>query len=141
MTNLRPNRSIPDTTIIPELAYADVGEAVAFLSLAFGFLERLRIFNHRAQMTFEGGAIVVRDGGGTSRPSGHRVMVRVSDARALFERAKAAGAKVLTEPADHPYGERQFSVEDPGGHAWVFTETLADIDPATWGGELRDPGP
>jgi len=138
MTNLPHNRSIPDVTIIPELAYASVAEAVAFLELAFGFVERLRIFEHRAQMTCDGGAIVVMDGGGGLRPSGHRVMVRVRDARAIFERAKAAGAKILTEPADHPYGERQFSVEDPGGHVWVFTETIADVDPASWGGVLRE---
>ena len=137
MTNLPPNRSIPDAAIIPELAYADVGEAVAFLSLAFGFIERLRIFDHRAQMTFAGGAVVVMDGGGAMRPSGHRVMVRVPNAREIHDRAKAAGAKILSEPADQPFGERQFSVEDPGGHVWVFTETIADVDPASWGGELR----
>ncbi len=139
MTSLPANRSIPDATIIPELAYADVAEAIAFLELAFGFVERLRIFDHRAQMTFAGGAVVVMDGGAGLRPSGHRVMVRVRDARAIFERAKAAGAKILTEPADHPFGERQFSVEDPGGHVWVFTETIADVDPASWGGELKQP--
>ena len=138
MTNLPPNRSIPDSAIIPELAYPDVAEAVAFLSLAFGFVERLRIFDHRAQMTFDGGAIVVMDGGGTTRPSGHRVMVRVPNARAIHDRAKATGAKILSEPSDQPFGERQFSVEDPGGHVWVFTETIADVDPASWGGELRD---
>ena len=141
MTNLPPNRSIPDSTIIPELAYPNVAEAVAFLSLAFGFVERLRIFDHRAQMAFAGGAVVVMDGAGMARPTGHRVMVRVTNARALHDRAKAAGAKILSEPADQPFGERQFSVEDPGGHVWVFSETIADVDPAIWGGELRDLSP
>ena len=53
------NRSIPPSTVIPELAYADVREAAAWLCQAFGFVERLRIGDHRAQLTFGDGAIVV----------------------------------------------------------------------------------
>jgi len=26
---------------------------------------------------------------------------------------------------------------DIGGHTWTFSQTIADIDPADWGGELR----
>lgn len=24
--------------------------------------------------------------------------------------------------------------QDPGGHSWTFSETLADVAPETWGG-------
>ena len=37
------NRSMPTATVIPELAYPDVGEAVDWLCRAFSFTERLRI--------------------------------------------------------------------------------------------------
>ena len=40
-------------------------------------------------------------------------------------------------PTDFPYGERQYSVEDPGGHRWTFSQSIADVDPRTWGGEPR----
>ena len=43
---LAPNRSIPDVTVIPELAYADLDRAVSWLCNAFGFQERLRIADH-----------------------------------------------------------------------------------------------
>jgi uncharacterized glyoxalase superfamily protein PhnB len=36
----------------------------------------------------------------------------------------------------HMYGERQYTVEDPGGHRWTFSQSVADVDPADWGGEL-----
>jgi uncharacterized glyoxalase superfamily protein PhnB len=40
---------------------------------------------------------------------------------------------------NHPYGERQYTAEDPGGHRWTFSESIADVDPADWGGTLIDP--
>jgi hypothetical protein len=76
------NRSIPRCTVIPELAYADVVQASDWLCGAFGFTVRLRIANHRVQLTVGDGAVVVRDAGGAD-PSGgdrwHSVMVRVED--------------------------------------------------------------
>lgn len=48
----------------------------------------------------------------------------------------AFGFAVRLRIADHPYGERQYTVQDLGGHAWTFSQTLADVDPASWGGEL-----
>ena len=53
------NRSVPASSVIPVLAYADVAEAVDWLSKAFGFRERLRIGAHRAQLTFADGAVIV----------------------------------------------------------------------------------
>ena len=41
------------------------------------------------------------------------------------------------EPTDFEYGERQYAAEDPAGHRWTFSETLEDVDPATWGGTLH----
>jgi hypothetical protein len=46
---MRPNRSIPPTTVIPVLSYPDVRDAVAWLSASFGFVARVRIGeDHRA---------------------------------------------------------------------------------------------
>jgi uncharacterized glyoxalase superfamily protein PhnB len=47
-----------------------------------------------------------------------------------------SGAKIIQEPSDFPYGERQYTVEDPGGHHWTFSQSIADVDPASWGGTL-----
>lgn len=140
------NRSMPPGAIIPELAYADVRVAAAWLCRAFGFRERLRIGDHRIQLVHGGGSVVVTDGA-ARRPAGgaalaadpsHSVMVRVDDARAHFERARAAGAHLLAEPVDHPFGERQYSAVDPGGHRWVFSQSIADVDPRSWGGKVGD---
>ena len=144
---MRTNRSIPPTAVIPELAYADVDGAVKWLCDAFGFQARLRIGNHRAQLLVGSGAVVVMDRSRetSAAPSGHGTLVRVEDVDAHFARASAAGAVILSPPATHPFGERQYSAEDPGGHRWTFSETVSDVDPASWGGELAsgvelDPG-
>ena len=129
------NRSMPSSAIIPDLPYPDVREAVDWLCRAFGFKERLRIGNHRAQLSFGEGSLVVthRSDGSTASFS---IMVRVNEIDTHHERARASGARVISQPADYPYGERQYTVEDPGGHRWTFSQTIADVDPKIWGGIL-----
>jgi uncharacterized glyoxalase superfamily protein PhnB len=55
-----------------------------------------------------------------------------------YRRAVVHGARTLSPPTDYPFGERQYSVEDPGGHRWVFSQSIADVDPASWGGKLPE---
>lgn len=139
--SMRANRSAPASTVIPVLTYPDVREAVAWLSAAFGFVERVRIGeNHRAQLRFGDGDVIVADVHGNRQPPRagevtNSVMVRVEDAQAHCERAREHGALILMEPADMEFGERQYSAEDPAGHHWTFTQTLADVAPEEWGGE------
>ena len=139
---MKPNRSVPASTVIPVLIYPDVRAAVDWLSAAFGFAERLRIGEgHRSQLRVGDGDVILAEAHGDRRPPGpgeatHSVMVRVEDARAHCERARAHGARILMEPTDQMYGERQYNAEDLAGHRWTFTQTLADVDPADWGGQL-----
>jgi uncharacterized glyoxalase superfamily protein PhnB len=139
---VKSNRSIPQATVVPVLIYPDVRAAVDWLSEAFGFAERLRIGeNHRAQMSFGEGAVIVADVRHDRLPPRpgevtHSVLVRVDDARAHCEHAREHGASILMEPTDFDYGERQYAAQDPAGHQWTFSETLADVAPDEWGGEL-----
>jgi uncharacterized glyoxalase superfamily protein PhnB len=128
-----PNRSRPPATVIPEVPYPDVRAAAKWLCDAFGFRERLRIFDHRIQMTVGDGNVVVTD---SPVLAPVRVMVRVLDADAHAARAEKAGAKIVNPPTDQPFGERQYTAEDFAGHRWTFSQTIADVDPTTWGGEL-----
>jgi uncharacterized glyoxalase superfamily protein PhnB len=139
---VRPNRSIPSATVIPVLIYPDVREAVSWLGEAFGFVERVRIGeDHRSQLSFGDGAVIIGDVRKERRPPRagevtHSVMVRVDDVDAHCERARAHGACILIEPTDFDYGERQYAAEDPAGHHWTFSETIADVAPEAWGGTL-----
>ena len=143
---MKSNRSIPSATVIPVLVYPDVRAAVAWLGAAFGFEERVRIGeDHRSQLRFGDGAVIVADVRHSQVPPHdgevtHRVMVRVEDAQAHCEHARANGAVIEMEPTDFEYGERQYQAVDLGGHHWTFSETLRDAAPEEWGGVLVSPG-
>jgi uncharacterized glyoxalase superfamily protein PhnB len=142
---MKPNRSIPSSVVIPVLIYPDVRDAVDWLTAAFGFVERVRIGkNHRSQLRFGDGAVIVGDSRHERRPPRpgevtHSVMVRVDDVDTHCERAMTHGAHIVMEPTDFEYGERQYTAEDPAGHQWTFSETLADVAPEAWGGTLVAP--
>jgi uncharacterized glyoxalase superfamily protein PhnB len=140
---MKHNRSIPSAGVIPVLIYPDVRAAVDWLTAAFGFVERVRIGeNHRSQMNVGAeGAVIIGDVRHDRRPprpgeATHSVVVRVEDAKAHCARARSAGARILMEPTDFEYGERQYTAEDFAGHQWTFSETLSDVAPEAWGGEL-----
>ena len=90
------------------------------------------------------GAVIVADVRGDRRPprpgeSTASVLVRVEDARAHCAQAREHGARIVMELTDFEYGERQYHAEDPAGHQWTFSETLADTAPEEWGGETISP--
>ena len=133
---MRANRSMPSSTVIPVLPYEDVGEAVDWLCEKFGFAVRWKAGGHRAQLAVGDGAVAVTEHGSGPRleRAGSVVMVRVEDAAAHHERSLRSGARIVQPLSDFPYGERQYTAEDLGGHRWTFSETIADVAPEDWGG-------
>ena len=132
--------------MIPVLVYPDVRAAVKWLSEAFGFAERLRIGeDHRSQMRIGvDGAVIVADVRREQQPPQpgvvtHLLKVRVADVGAQVERARAYGARIVQEPEEFEYGEREATVEDLAGHRWQFTQTLRDVAPEAWGGMTIEP--
>jgi len=135
---MKSNRSMPEAQIIPELAYPDVNAAAQWLAKAFGFSIRLRIGTHRIQLEYGTGAMVVREGlaPGSETGDAHSVMVRVPNVDEHYAQAVLAGAKVCDAPTTYPYGERQYAALDLAGHRWVFSQSVDDVHPSEWGGEL-----
>src|SRR5438045_4190224 len=121
---------MPKASISPMLSVRDGKNAVDFYKAAFAAEELLRIEGGEgavvAQLSVSGSDFWVADespqhfnfspeslGGGTVR----MVMV-VEDPDAAFQRAVAAGAKVVSPIQDQPYGWRIGRVVDPFGHHW-----------------------
>ena len=128
------NRSIPAAIVIPTLAVHDVVEATDWLCEAFGFEVRLRIGDHRAQLAFGEGAVILTELR-TLEAAGedHGVMVRVADVDAHHAIAVESGAEIISPPETYEYGERQYVALDLDGHSWTFTESVEDADPEAWG--------
>jgi uncharacterized glyoxalase superfamily protein PhnB len=121
---------------MPVLAYPDVEAASAWLCEAFGFNLRIGMGSHRAQLNVGDGAVVLSE---QVEPLlqwdlAHSVLVRVEDVDRHFDRATKYGVEIVRRPADHPYGERQYTAKDLVGRHWTFSQSIADVAPEDWGG-------
>jgi uncharacterized glyoxalase superfamily protein PhnB len=125
------------STIIPCIRYRDAPRMIEWLSDTFGFEKQMVIANEdgsiaHSQLRRGTGMIMVGSvlkeetqwGRQIAQPDeiGKRETqcpyVVVEDVDALYERAKAAGAEIVMEIADQPYGSRDFICRDPEGHLW-----------------------
>jgi uncharacterized glyoxalase superfamily protein PhnB len=119
-------------TITPYLLYEDGDAAIEFLTRAFGFREIERSTGGAGGMHVE---LEAPDGGRIylgQPPSGFDnpakvgrtslLYVLVTNLDAHFARAKEAGAEIVEEPADQPYGDRRYGCRDPQGHEWFFAQ-------------------
>ena len=141
------NRSAPKATVVPILVYENVAVALHFLTRAFGFTERLRAEHGgsitHAQMDVGECAIMIGKQGGPFRaPQDSNTVsqyatVHVENVDAHFAKAKAAGATILNEPQDMPFGVRQYTAKDIGGHWWTFSQNVRDVAPEEWGAKVR----
>ena len=116
---MKDNRSIPKATVVPVLIYPDVRQAVEWLGAAFGFVECVKIGeDHRAQLAFGDGALIVGDERHERRPPRpgevtSSVLVRVEDAHAHCGAPVSTAREILLEPTDFEYGERQYAARTP----------------------------
>ena len=142
------NQSAPAATVVPVLVYEDAGKAAQWLCDAFGFAERLRAEWHgvvmHAQLVVgdrgDGAIMLGRQGAQFRAPRAGEVSqyvhVTVENVDAHFEHAKQRGARIVDAPADKPFGERQYTAQDPEGHRWTFSQHIADVAPEKWGAKL-----
>jgi uncharacterized glyoxalase superfamily protein PhnB len=56
-----------------------------------------------------------------------QLRLEVPDVDAVFARAVEAGATVLREVADQPYGDRAGKIRDPFGHNWFITTVVEQL--------------
>jgi len=128
------------------LSYEDVGAAIEWLGDAFGFRESGARFADdegrvtHAELSLDGATVFLGWPGpeyrGPKRLAEEServarllqtpwvfdgVQVEVSDVNTHFERARAAGAEILRELEDLPFG-RLYSAADPEGHRWMFMQ-------------------
>jgi uncharacterized glyoxalase superfamily protein PhnB len=115
-------------TLFPSMRYRDAPAAIKFLKRAFGFEEGQVIANPdgtiaHAELTL--GPSILMLGSARDDMFGERVghgwlYVAVDDADAHHDRAKAAGAEIVSELHDTDYGSRDYHARDPEGNWWMF---------------------
>jgi PhnB protein len=106
--------------VIPHIMIDGAAEAIKFYTTAFGASEHFRLHGDdgrivHAEISIEGSTLMLGD---ADPPF-------VSpDADRATARAVAAGAELLSPPADMSYGARQSMLRDPFGHVWIFLTPL-----------------
>lgn len=125
--------------IVPHLIYDDPGAAVDWLTRAFAFHERSARRHTAADGTIERAQMDVGDsiitlglpsihGESPSRGVSAMLYVYVDDVDAHHRRAVAAGARIVLELTDRPWGDRTYQATDLEGHQWTFAQHLANAD-------------
>ena len=107
-------------SVIPMISYEDGIAALQWLATAFGFRERTRLTWPDGSLSH--GEMEAGDGLWSAVPwviDG--VLVYVDDLDGHYTQAKAAGAKILSEPEDGPPA-RRYRAEDLEGHRWFFVQ-------------------
>jgi PhnB protein len=133
--------------VIPMLSYEDGLSAIEWLHSAFGFRERqdaLQLWpdgtlSHAEMVAGDGLIMLATPTPDYESPRHHRqtcdqarkwsavpyiidgVLVYVDDLDQHYERARAAGATILSEIEDDPPG-RRYRIEDLEGHRWFFLQ-------------------
>ena len=126
----------PDPQVVPYLLYADAGAAMDWLIKAFAFTEQAR--DRRSDGTVRHGELLLDHGGvimlgspGTDLRGPARLgevtqmqCITITDLPAHRDRARAAGASV-SEIGTRGDDARSYTVDDPEGHRWYFSELRA----------------
>jgi len=134
------------------VTYRNAGDMIDWLCRAYGFEIRLKVEGdegrvEHSELTYgDDGLIMVsseKQGYGNERGAPLRspasvngantqsLMVYVDDVEAHCAQARAAGATIVNELADHDYGEeywtdRSYGAADPEGHMWWFSQRMRD---------------
>jgi PhnB protein len=116
----------------------DANKMIQFLKEVFDAEELNRgtgedgSINH-AEVRICDSMVELSDGNDIFPPRPNTLHVFVADAEACYQRAIAAGAKSLYEPADMPYGERSGGIEDPFGNHWYIATFTGGKDHGYYG--------
>jgi uncharacterized glyoxalase superfamily protein PhnB len=144
-------------SVTPMISYEDAGAAADWLVRAFGFRETMRYTEEggkvsHVELEIGNGSVMLGSPPGYANPLRIReteagaawnetpfvidgVHVYVEDVDAHFAHAREAGATILSELEDQPFGDRQYRAEDLEGHRWMFATHVRDVAPEDWGAE------
>jgi uncharacterized glyoxalase superfamily protein PhnB len=121
-------------TIYPAVRYRDADAALTFLTAAFAAVQReVNRDRHgriaHAELILGGGIVMLGEYNEDGWLGGHApdalgstvsLYIAVPDPDAHHAVAVAAGARLVRELQDTPYGSREYSVRDPEGNLWSF---------------------
>jgi uncharacterized glyoxalase superfamily protein PhnB len=137
----KPGTDSPIHEVFTYLRVRGAAQAIDFYAAAFGAVERFRLVEPSGRIGHAelqvGPAVVMLSEefpeyglfGPKSDHCGVAIHLHVDNADELGQRAVAAGARMLSPPADQFYGERSCRVLDPFGHTWTIGHSIEALTP------------
>ena len=121
-------------TVTPYLMVREVARLIAFLEQAFGAKESERLRRPdgtimHAEVRIGDSVVMMGEASNESEPRPGSLYLYVEDTDAVYQRALAAGATSIMEPADQFYGDRNAGVKDPAGNYWWIATHQEDVSP------------
>jgi uncharacterized glyoxalase superfamily protein PhnB len=127
-------------SIYPTLRYDDARTAIAYLTGTLGLVEQHVSTGDdgavaHAELSFGDGVVMLgtRRAGQDAFDTGRAVLYLALDSAdavdAHHDRAVAAGAEVVLELVDQPYGSREYAVRDPEGNIWSIGSYRPQVKP------------
>jgi PhnB protein len=126
------------TTVAPWIVTDDTGAMLHFVSSAFGGVELARIVVEdgtigHAEIRVGDTVLLAFDRRADWPVMPSLLRVFVPDADAAFERAVAAGARVVTPLSNSAWGDRGGRVRDPFGNIWWVMAHVENVpEDQTW---------
>jgi uncharacterized glyoxalase superfamily protein PhnB len=122
------------------LRYDDARAAIGFLTGALGFVEQHVSEGDdgsvaHAELSFGDGVVMIGtrsstpDAFDTGRAVVYLALGSAEEVDAHHARAVAAGADVVQELVDQPYGSREYAVRDPEGNVWSVGSYRPQVKP------------
>lgn len=109
-------------SVTPRIAVADVAGQVEFLRSAFNGIGEVP--DGRPAEIVVGDSMIMVGSIIEREPFPAFLHVYVDDADQTYERAVGAGAEVVEEPCDTPYGDRRAMVRDPFGNLYQIAHRI-----------------
>jgi PhnB protein len=105
---------------------------ISFLKRAFGAREIAKYASpdgvvHHAEIRVGDSVVEMGEAHGKYGPMPAMFYLYVPDCDAVYRRALAAGATSISEPTDHPYGDRSGGVKDAFGNQWYIATHIKDV--------------
>jgi PhnB protein len=132
------------TSVAPWIVTPDTGQLLDFVTAVFGGVELARVLLEdgtigHAEIRVGDTILLAFDQRPDWPAMPSLVRVYVTDADATTERAVAAGARVVTTPATHAFGQRGGRIRDPFGNIWWISAVVEQVAPEVAMRRLTEP--
>jgi PhnB protein len=131
-------------TVQPWLVSRDTRRLLDFITVAFGGVELACVATAdggigHAEIRVGESTLLAFDAQPDWPATFSMLRVFVDDAEAAVDRARAAGARVVTELSDTAWGDRGGRVRDPLGNIWWVVQHVEDVPPAEMVARMSEP--